>query len=145
VIRVPIKGLIVRQSSDVLAVPDLTVAKALRFIWDNFGDGRLAVEDVARAVGVGYRTLHRAFLQHLGRSVGQELRRKRLELAVALLRGTSTPVAEVAAQCGYRSAERLRSTLKQLTGIGPRTYRRRAAAGKAPDIPSLLPTPGQSS
>ena len=138
---VPIRELVIRQSSDILAVPDSDVARALRFVWDNFGNWRLGVEDIAREVGVGYRTLHRAFRKHLGRSVWEEVNRKRMETATALLAGTSLPVAQVARQCGFHTNTHFGVALKRLTGLSPREYRRRAAIGDAPEIPFLHPRP----
>jgi LacI family transcriptional regulator len=56
-----------RQSTDVFAVGDPVVARAMRFIAEN-GNGPLRVGDVADHVHVGRRTLERRFRRALGRT-----------------------------------------------------------------------------
>jgi len=115
-------GVVVRQSTDVLAVDDPVVAKAMRFMWDHL-EQDLPVEAVAHEVGVQRRQLERAFQYHLKRGIHAELRRKRLERCCELLRTTRLTIADIAPQTGFRSADFLHATFKQEFGITPRRYR----------------------
>lgn len=119
---IPPRGVVVRQSTDVLAVGDPAVAKAMRFMWDHL-EQDLSVENVANEVGVPRRQLERAFNCHLKRGIHAELRRKRLERCCELLRATRLTVADIAPQVGFRSADFLHATFKQAFGITPRKYR----------------------
>ena len=121
-VEIPPAGVVVRESTDVLATPDRDVAVALRYMWEHF-DMDLSVGDVARKVGLPERTLTRRFRQAIGRSIIQELRRKRLEEAKRLLRTTDRSIADIAAEVGFRSDDYLYRTFKRVFGITPRRYR----------------------
>lgn len=121
--RIPPKGLIVRQSSDMLAIEHLDVAKALRFIWEHFGDPQLGVENVVEATGLSKTGLNYAFQRYLKRSIGAEIRRFRLEKAMMLLRSTTGNVAMIAMECGYSSDKHLRNSILRATGSSPSKWR----------------------
>ncbi|MCE5327979.1 MAG: substrate-binding domain-containing protein [Planctomycetaceae bacterium] len=123
-IRIPPGQLIVRQSSDIVAVPHVEVAKAVRFIWNNYANWRLGVDDVVAATTLSRPGLYLAFHQHLGRSVVEEIRRVRLDRAMNLLAATDQTVKEIAAACGYRDEEHFRATLRRVTGLSPRAWRK---------------------
>jgi len=121
-IMVPPAGIIERHSTNVLAVADPTVARALRFMWDHV-DQDLSVDDVARDVGVNRRKLERAFQRSLGRTVRDELRRRRLDAACKLLRSTNDSITDIAARIGYRSTQYLHRAFRATYGMTPRLYR----------------------
>jgi LacI family transcriptional regulator len=118
----PPAGIVVRQSSDALAVGDPVVARALRFMWDHL-EQDLGTDDVADAVGINRRKLERMFHSHLGRSVRSVLRRRRLEQLKLLLRSTDLPIVDLAPQVGFRSAQYLSNAFRQDVGMSPRDYR----------------------
>lgn len=122
-IRLPPKEVVIRQSSDILAVENMAVASALRFIWKNYADPNLSVPRVADAVSLSLRGLSKSFCQHIGRGVSEEIRRVRLEKARALLEQGDMLAYEVADRCGFASSKHLRETLKRELGRTPRQYR----------------------
>jgi LacI family transcriptional regulator len=63
-------GVVVRQSSDLLAIEDADVAEAVKFIRANCAN-TISVADVMRHVAVPRRTLDRRFRRRLGRLVGR--------------------------------------------------------------------------
>lgn len=119
---IPPLGIEERRSTHVLAVPDPVIAKALRFLWDHYRED-ISVEDVLLEVGVARRTLERGFQHHLHRSIREELRRRRLDVAAALLRSTIDNIADIAAQVGYRSSQYLHKCFQVTYGVTPRQYR----------------------
>jgi LacI family transcriptional regulator len=121
-VLIPPVGIEVRQSTDVLAVPDPTVASALRFMWDHL-DLDLLVDDVAHEIGVPRHRLERAFRAHLKRGVNAELRRKRLEVFRAKLLSTDLPIADIAPMVGFRALENLRRSFRKAYGMSAREYR----------------------
>jgi len=121
-IRVPPKGLVVRKSSDLVAVPHPGVARALRFLQEHAGRP-IGVDDLARAAGMSRRALHQAFLDHLGRTPGALLHRTRMELAKRLLADPSLSLHEVAVRSGYQSENGLWVAFKHAFGQTPRQYR----------------------
>ena len=119
---IPPRGVVARRSTDVLAVEDPTVARAMRFMWDHL-DQNVSVEDVALQAGVARRQLERAFRQHIKRGVNAELRRKRLERCCELLRSTEITISDIAPMIGFRSNDYLHASFKQAFGVTPRQYR----------------------
>ncbi len=119
---VPPEGIRLRRSTDVLALGDLTVAKALGFIWEHSGEN-VAVGDVAMEVGLSARQLERRFRQSVGRTVNQELVRRRLEAVKRLLRTTTVSVTDIAPMTGFRSTRHLHHSFRQATGITPVQFR----------------------
>lgn len=116
--------IIVRQSTNTLAIDDEDVARAIAFIRMN-ASSPIQVGDVLRAVPVSRRSLDRHFQQVLGRTPAEEIRRVHLERAKQLLADTDMPVPNVAAASGFRSREYLARAFKLATGLSPRQYRNR--------------------
>jgi LacI family transcriptional regulator len=117
-------GVTTRRSSDVLAVDDSLVADAIRWIRAQ-ATRRMSVPMVARAVGSGRQRLERRFRRALGRTVQEEIRRARVELAKQLLSGPQVSLAEIARQSGFTSASLLNAAFQRELGSSPGAYRRR--------------------
>lgn len=121
-IRVPALGMIVRKSSDLLAVNHKGVANSLRFIWEHCHE-MIGVENLVGVAAMSRRGLHKAFMEHLGRTPGQELQRVRIERAKRLLRESGYKLEVLANMCGYQSANSFCIAFKQATGMSPKQYR----------------------
>jgi len=124
-IRVPALGMIVRKSSDLLAVKHKGVANSLRFIWEHCHE-MIGVENLVGVAAMSRRGLHKAFMEHLGRTPGQELQRVRIERAKRLLRESGYKLEVLANMCGYQSANSFCIAFKQATGMSPKQYRDQA-------------------
>lgn len=122
-IMVPPLGIVERRSTDMLAVPDPLVARALRFIWDHF-DQNLSVQDIADAVGVPRRSLERGFRRHLDRSVHAELARKRIAELRSMLVESELPLADLAPRAGFTTLANAHKSFRQTYGTSPGKYRR---------------------
>ena len=125
-IVVPPAGIVERESTHLLAVPDPDVAAALRYLWDRL-DQNLSVNGVADAVGVSRRKLERAFRRHLQRGINDELRRKRLEEFCRLLRTTDHSVTDLAPAVGFRNLTNLYKAFHAAHGMTPGEFRMRNA------------------
>jgi LacI family transcriptional regulator len=121
-VKVPPSGVITRQSTDVLAATDPAVVAALRFIWDHVTED-LAVSDVAKGVGVPQRSLQRAFQQDVGRSISQEIKRRRLEKARDLLLQADLRIAEVVDIMDFSSPTFFCRAFRLTYGSSPAKYR----------------------
>jgi LacI family transcriptional regulator len=125
-VRIAPTGLIVRKSSDLLAVNHEGVALALRYIWTHCHEP-IQVGDIARAAALSTRGLHQAFTAHIGRSPGVELHRARIERAKNLLMSSTKKMDIIAEMCGYESANSFWVAFRQATGVSPSKYRRKFA------------------
>jgi LacI family transcriptional regulator len=122
-ITVPPRAVVVRHSSDIYAVADLATARALQFIREHFREP-IGVEDVIRASHTSRCGLYRAFHKHVGRSVGEEIDRQRVEHAKVLLRETRQKLYAIARLSGFSGAEHFTRTFRRATGEPPSAYRR---------------------
>lgn len=122
-IRIPPTGIVTRKSTEMLAVPSLGVAKALRFIYENYLDP-IGVDDVVKATHISRCSLYNAFRQHVGRTVAQEISRVRLNHARKLLKTTDATTFSVALESGFSDAVHLNRTFMRLAGISPTAFRR---------------------
>jgi LacI family transcriptional regulator len=113
-----------RRSSDILAIDDALVAKAVRWIREH-ADRRLDVPTIARAVGGGRQRLERRFRRALDRTVVEEIRRARVDAARVLLQTTRAGLPEVAKRSGFTNAALLSAAFQRELGMPPGAYRRR--------------------
>lgn len=118
----PPKGVVVRQSSDIVAVDDPDVSQALRYIRMH-GCEQIGVDDVLAATAVSRRKLERQFQRVLQRTIFEEIRRVRIEKAKRLLATTDMPMPAIAAASGFDGARRLSVVFRQVTGQTPTAYR----------------------
>jgi LacI family transcriptional regulator len=121
-IRVPAAGIITRKSSDLLAIRHKGVANSLRFIWEHASQP-ISVKDLVGVAAMSRRGLHKAFLENVGRTPGQELQRVRIERAKRLLAESNHKLEVLAGLCGYQSANSFCVAFKQATGLSPKQFR----------------------
>jgi len=115
-------GVIARQSTDLLAIEDDDLARAIRFIRDHASEP-IEVKDVLREVAISRRRLERGFQKVLGRSPSAEIRRQRVERARRLLTDTDLPIPDVAETSGFGSSTYFAYLFKRETGSSPLKYR----------------------
>ncbi len=119
-------GIVVRGSTEILAVNDHDVADALRFIREHAGEP-IRVDDVGGATGMTGATLRRRFKAVLGRTVHSEIQRIRIERAKRLLVSTDWSYRQIARESGFCSVQHMSTRVRQATGHTPREYRQRFA------------------
>ena len=121
-IRIPAASVIARKSSDILAITHQGVAKSLRYISEHVQEP-VQIMDLIGVAAMSRRGLHKAFLEHLGRTPGQELQRVRIERAKKLLTESSLKVEAVARACGYQSINSFCVAFKRVTGMSAKIFR----------------------
>jgi LacI family transcriptional regulator len=118
----PPAGVIARKSTDILAVEDVAVARAISFLWQHMSEP-IAINDAAHAAGISRSTLERRFRKQIGRSVNDELLRKRLERCRELLLSTKLPMTDIAPQIGLLSKNYLHRAFRKHFGCSPKEFR----------------------
>jgi LacI family transcriptional regulator len=121
-ILTPPADLVPRQSTDVYAVADKTVGRAMRYIAEHCNQP-IRVEDVVAHVGCSRGTLERQFRAAGRNSINQEIVALRIELTKRLLISTDDAIEEVAAKAGYGTAQHMRHIFRHQLGTTPTAFR----------------------
>jgi AraC family transcriptional regulator len=87
-------------------------------------DRSLSMAEIAAAVGVHPDHLSRTFSEHYGYTMGEYLRRQRVERARRLLTETDRQLADVAYATGFADQAHFSRVFKRLTGTTPGAYRK---------------------
>lgn len=98
--------------------------RARAYIGRRFCDPRLSRGDVARAAHVSVSTLAALFRLHLGKSVGDEIRDRRMAKVRQLLTFSNKPVSEIASECGFTYSYYLAREFRKAFGSTPLAFRR---------------------
>lgn len=113
----------VRRSTDILAMEDRRVARAVEFIHRHVQEP-LLVSEVARAVALPERDLFDRFQRTLGRSVHEEITRVRMERICWLLENTTLSMLEIALSMGLPDDKHLSRYFRRRKGATPAAWRR---------------------
>lgn len=112
----------VRRSTDLIAIDDRMVMRALKLIRDSRED-QVSVADIHKAVPLSRRSLELRFRKHVGRTMREEIERVRVEWAKQLLRDTDWPVERIASSAQFSGPSQMWRAFKRLTGLSPTIYR----------------------
>ena len=111
------------KQSDILAIHDEAIARAVRYIRQN-SDKSIKVNDVVSASGISRRSLELKFIEHIGATPLEEIHRIQVDRIKQLLVETDMSIAELARQTGFRYQEYFARFFKQRTGLTPTKFRR---------------------
>lgn len=112
-----------RQSTDILAVDDNEVAKALHFIREN-AKKKIFVDDVVCATNLSRRALEIRFREILHRSIYDVIREVRIEFLSQLLIDTDLPIGEIASLFEFTDLEHVSRYFKKQKGMSLRQFRK---------------------
>jgi LacI family transcriptional regulator len=115
-------GVSTRQSTDVLAIHERNIARALHYIRNNASKG-INVQDVIKAVPQSRRLMEKRFMKYIGRTPHQEIIRVQLERVKQLLTQTDLSLDEIAARSGFAHVEYLSVAFKRELGMPPSKFR----------------------
>jgi LacI family transcriptional regulator len=119
---IPPLGIATRQSTDVLAIDDRNVARALHFIREHAFEG-IKVKDVLKAVPHSRTLLESRFKKLLGRTPHEEILRVRLNRVKELLVETDLPLEQIAERAGFPHVEYLSVAFRREVGMPPSQFR----------------------
>lgn len=138
-VLIPPRRVVVRQSTNILAIPHEHVAGALRMIWEHYTEPIDATR-VAAEIPLSYTQLHESFVRYVGHSMAEEIERRRIEHAQRLLASSDVKMTEVARKSGFGSADRMGRVFMRKLRISPSDYRRQILSGT--DVaPNTTPAP----
>jgi LacI family transcriptional regulator len=121
-IQIPPLSVVTRRSTDVLAIEDRHLARAVRFIREHACEG-ITVEDVLANIPLSRSVFERRFARLFGHSPKAEIVRARLDRIKQLLAETELPLKQIAARIGFEHPEYMNVVFKEQTGQTPGQYR----------------------
>ena len=123
-------GVRCRQSTDLLAIEDPEISKAVRFIREHACEG-IRVDDVLDQVALSRRALEKRFRTAVGRPPHVEIRRAQLERVKELLVGSDFKLEKIAEVTGFSSAQYLAGLFHRVMKMTPGAWRAAGRAGAA--------------
>jgi transcriptional regulator GlxA family with amidase domain len=105
------------QASGMKAIQELQL-----WIAENFHKN-LSMQILADRVAMSVRNLERVFVRELGKTPFEYLMQVRVEAAKLQLERTDRGLKQIAAKCGFESADRMRRSFQRALGITPHQYR----------------------
>lgn len=112
-----------RRSTDIVAVTDPALGRALRFIRDH-SRRAIGVADVAKAAGFSRRALERRFRSEIGISILDQIRKARTEQICKMLVETALPVGQIAETLGFEDVQHFARYFRAAREMSPLAYRK---------------------
>jgi LacI family transcriptional regulator len=131
--RISPLGICTRRSTDMHAVDDPQIARALHIIREYACTG-LTVGELLKKCPMSRRVLEQRMKELLGHSPHEEITRLQIRRVKDLLVATELTLEEIADRSGFRNAQYLSVAFKREVGLPPSTFRanRAPAAGTTP-------------
>lgn len=120
------RGVVTRQSTDVIASEDREVGRALSYVREHACSG-LQVVDVLGHMAMSRASLQQRMKQVVGRTIHQEIQRVRLAKVKDLLAMSDMTIKQVARESGFASVQYMTRVFRAVTGETPARYRLRRA------------------
>jgi LacI family transcriptional regulator len=118
------QGVVVRRSTDVVAVDDPDVVKAFHYIRDHASEP-FDVNDLVKEVATPLEVLEERFCAHMGHTIEAEIQRARVRRAERILSDTDLGIPEAAQASGFRNPSHFSSAFRRVTGLTPNAYRQK--------------------
>lgn len=118
------KCIVRRLSTDVLAIGDVEVVKAVEFI-QHKSNVDTCVDDVVEQTCLSRKVLERRFKQEVGESINTTILQKKVDTIKQMLLNTNIGIEKIAEIIGYSSAAYMITSFKRLTGETPCSFRKK--------------------
>lgn len=116
--------IVTRRSSDIFAIKDDQLVKALNYIKENAAKRSVSVAEVVAATTLSRRLLEIRFRKLLNRSVLREIKLTRIEAIVIKLIATREPISKIAYALGFNSPASFSNYFKNEKQMSPGEFRK---------------------
>lgn len=120
-VLIPPRGITIRASTDFIASKSPIVREALKFIRENL-DHPFGLSQVAESLHVPRNQLSLLFGEEIGRTIGEETMRQRIELAKRLIEQGNLSMSEIAYKTGFCNPAYFSNAFKTATGQTPKKW-----------------------
>ena len=115
--------IVTRQSTDMIAVEDKEVAKALECIRRN-AKKEIQVKDVVAVSSISRRSLQQRFHKILGRSIYDEIRRVRINQVAEQLLETNLTIQQIARDLDFQDLYHISRAFRKEKKMTPSEFRK---------------------
>ncbi len=115
---------VTRQSTDILAIEDEEVVRALKYIKDS-PKKPIQVSDVVEELAISRRALEMRFKKSLNRTINQEIRRHRTIMIAKKLIDTDKTITKIAFEMEFNNVAHMARFFRQNMGLSPMEYRKK--------------------
>ncbi|MFD0743969.1 helix-turn-helix transcriptional regulator [Phytohabitans flavus] len=122
----------------MIALPQLRLLRMAKDAMDRDWSSPIDLDAVAAHAGYSRYHFVRLFRAAYGETPGQYLSRRRIERAQELLRSANLTVTEVCMLVGFTSLGTFCTRFKQIVGVTPTEFRRKARVGAPAPIPGCF-------
>ena len=116
------RDVVVRRSTDVIAVENAHVAAALKYIHGTLPE-KVTMKELLARMPLSRQWLDLQFKEAIGRTPSEEIRRVKMARVRHLLLNTEMTVNEIARATGFRHGENLTRFFRGKMGVSPKRYR----------------------
>ena len=122
-VTIPIRDIVARESTNTLAINDHVVTEAVQYIRTVAPVYPIHVSEVAARSPLSLSGFNKHFVQQMGHTPKEEIKRVRLAKLQALLKNSQLKISEIAKDMKFGSPEELSRFFKRETGMVPKNYR----------------------
>lgn len=91
---------------------------------DEEEEGRVALQAIAKEIGMSYFHFSRAFKQSMRMTPTNYIAEQRIERAKKLMEETDLAISEIALRSGFSSQSHFTTSFRRLAGVTPRSFRK---------------------
>ncbi len=84
---------------------------------------RVTLKELSRATEVHPVTISKYFRKYFSCTLGEYLRKLKIDRSISLIKNTDKPLTEIAFCCGFADQSHFTRTFRHLTGFSPREFR----------------------
>ncbi|HWK05009.1 MAG TPA: AraC family transcriptional regulator [Puia sp.] len=84
----------------------------------------LSLQDLSVVVGVHPVTISKHFSRYFNCTLGQYMRKLRINKAISLVKSSGTSLTDISYECGFADQSHFIRTFKHMTGFLPMQYQR---------------------
>lgn len=117
-------GVVQRRSTDIMAITDPHISKALHFIHENALKGPLTVSEVTEQLPMSRRVFEIKFKKNVGRTPYEEIMRLKITRIKELLLETDISLLEIAERVGIQHQSYMGYIFNKEVGISPGLFRK---------------------
>lgn len=112
---------------------EVLTQRCVEFIVTNLSNPQLGVGMLCDEFKVARSTLTKVFSEQMGCAPGRYIMDHRMAHGIALLRGTSLPVGEVAKRCGFAETRSFSRFIRRGNQVSPLEMRKQGGSSRRPD------------